>query len=126
MLNRIVEGRTDLVFDYLAAGNAASSTDQHGVSLIEWCAYYCDVSAIRYLVANGESLGSLGENLGLNGAAYHGHWRLCQFLLESGADVNHASSDTGETALHSALAKTDRLTYDLVLKVLLQHGADPN
>src|SRR5262249_21923594 len=126
MLDRIVDGRTDLVFDYLAAGNAASTTDQHGVSLINWCAYYGDVSAIKHLLANGESLDSLGENLGLSAGAYHGHWRLCQFLIESGADVNHPSSDTGETPLHAALSKTDRLTYDLVLKVLLQNGADPN
>lgn len=30
----------------------------------------------------------------LSGAAFHGHWRLCEFLVESGADVNAASPDT--------------------------------
>ena len=75
ILERIADGRTDLVFDYLSAGHAASSTDSHGVSLIQWCAYYGDVSAIRFLLSNGESLGSLGDNLDLNGAAFHGHWR---------------------------------------------------
>lgn len=66
-LDRISDGRTDLVFDYCSAGNAANSADGNGVSLISWCAYYGDVSAIRFLLANGESLGSLGENLDLNG-----------------------------------------------------------
>jgi len=56
MLDRISNGRTDLVFDYLAEGHPATSTDKGGVSLIQWCAYYGDVSAIRYLLANGESL----------------------------------------------------------------------
>jgi len=67
MLDRILDGRTDLVFDHLATGQAADSTDSNGVSLIKWCAYYGDVSAIRFLLAKGESLSSLGENFDLNG-----------------------------------------------------------
>jgi ankyrin repeat protein len=48
------------------------------------------------------------------------------FLLEQGADPNRPQSDTGETPLHAALCKTDRLVYDRVLTVLLSHGAMPN
>jgi len=87
-LARIVAGRTDLVFDYVSSGTTAKAKDRDGVSLIEWCAYYGDVSAIRFLLLNGESLDPLGNNFGLNGAVFHGHWRLCQFLIEQGADVN--------------------------------------
>ncbi len=126
MLDRIVNGRTDLVFDYLASGHPADSKDRDGVSLLAWCAYYGDVSAIRHLLANGESLRSLGQNLDLNGAAFHGHWRLVEFLIEQGADVNHPLPDTGETPLHAALCTANRSAHDLVLKVLLTHGADPN
>ena len=90
IIKQITDGRTDLVFDYLAAGHAATSADKDGTRLIKWCAYYGDVSAIRFLLANGESIQSLGDNLDLNGAAFHGHWRLCQFLIEQGADVNKA------------------------------------
>jgi ankyrin repeat protein len=96
------------------------------VSLIKWCAYYGDVSAIRFLLANGESLNSLGDNLGLNEAAFLGHWRLCQFLIENGADVNRPLPDTGETPLHAALCKANRPAYSLVLTVLLANGANPN
>ena len=60
MLRRVIDGRTDLVFDYLEAGNAATSTDEHGTPLVRWCAYH------------GESLDSLGENLDLNSAAFEG------------------------------------------------------
>jgi ankyrin repeat protein len=126
MLERIANGRTDLVFDYLEQGNAADSVDKGGVSLMQWCAYYGDVSAIRHLLGHGASLQSLGDNLDLNGAAFHGHWQLCQFLIERGADVNHALPDTGETPLHAALCKANRPAYNLVLKVLLAHGANPN
>src|SRR5262245_30747056 len=111
MLAHIADGRTDLVFDYIAEGHPADSVDGNGVSLIQWCAYYGDVSAIRHLLAHGASLSALGDNLDLNGAVFHGHWQLCQFLIEHGADVNHALPNTGETPLHSALCKANRPAY---------------
>jgi uncharacterized protein len=126
LLQRIASGRTDLVFDYLVAGNSATATDANGVSLLQHCTYYGDVSAIRYLLANGATLSVLGEDLGLNGACFHGHWQLAQFLLEQGADANHANPDNGETPLHAALCTTERIAHNRVMRVLLAHGADPN
>jgi ankyrin repeat protein len=126
ILGQIADGRTDLVFEYLSAGHAATSADKGGVSLIQWCAYYGDVSAIRFLLSHGESLRSLGDNLDLNGAAFHGHWRLCQFLIEQGADVNKPLPESGEAPLHAALCTADRPAHDLVVKVLLAKGANPN
>lgn len=125
-LDRISDGRTDLVFEYLSDGHPAASTDRNGVRLIKWCAYYGDVSAMRFLLGQGESLQSLGENVGLNEAAFHGHWPLCQFLVENGADVNYPLPATEETPLHAALCKANRPAYDLVLRVLLANGANPN
>jgi len=126
MFDQIADGRTDLVFEYLAEGVTANAADPHGVSLLQWCAYYGDVSAMKFLLASGASIGLLGDNLDLNGACFHGHWRLCKFLIELGADVNRAQPDTGETPLHSVLCTTNRLAHDLVLRVLLAHGANPN
>jgi uncharacterized protein len=125
ILRRIADGRTDLVFDWTAQGHPATAADAHGVPLVKWGAYYGDVSAIRHLLTHGAPLSLLGENLGLNDAAFHGHWPLVQFLLEQGAAVNHAQADTGETALHAALCKANRPAYDLVVRVLLAYGADP-
>jgi len=126
MLDRIREGRTDLVHDLLAAGHGVRTTDEGGVSLIKWCAYYGDVSAMRYLLDRGESLDSLGENLDLNGAAFHGHWRLCEFLVERGTDPNRGHPSTGETPLHAALSRANRPLQERVVAVLLAAGADPN
>jgi ankyrin repeat protein len=126
LLREFAEGRTELAFDLLAQGLSPNHSDENGVSLIQQCAYYGDVSAIRFLLSHGAPLTALGDNFGLDGASYHGHWRLCKFLLEQGADVNHAAVDTGETPLHAALCKNDRIVYDRVLMVLLSHGANPN
>ncbi len=126
MLDRIINGRTDLVFDWLAEGNSPATRDHGGVPLIAWCAYHGDVSAVRALLDGGESLESLGPNLDLNGASFHGHWQLCQFLLEQGADPNQPLPDTGETPLHAATCKANQPVYDQVAETLLAHGADPN
>lgn len=126
ILERISDGATDLVFELIEGGVSAHTASVHGVSLMQWCAHYGDVSAIKFLLRNGGSLQSLGENLDLHGAAFHGHPRLCQFLIEQGANVDHALADTGESPLHSALCSVDRKDRDLVLKMLITHGANPN
>ncbi len=125
MLERIAEGRTDLVFEYVAAGHPPSSRTSDGGSLLQWCAYYGDASAIEFLLEKGETLQSLGDDMGLNAAAFHGHWRLCEFLIERGANVNSRETDTGETPLHAALS-SHRAAQRWVVKVLLDGGADPN
>lgn len=126
LLREFADGRTDLVFELIEAGVAPDRQDQGGVSLLRWCAYYGDVSAIRFLLSKGVPLASLGTNLDLNAACFHGHWRLCKFLVEQGADVISADGQTGETPLHSALCTTDRVAHDRVLEVLLSFGANPN
>src|ERR1700726_5163435 len=104
MLEQIADGRSDLVFEYVSGEHPSTSKTKHGTSLIQLCAYYGDVSAIRFLLANGESLRCLGEDIGLNAAAFHGHWRLCQFLIEKGADATSCLLDTAETPLHAAVS----------------------
>ena len=126
LIEEIADGRTDLVFDYIAEGHSAQDTGADGASLIRWCAYYGDVSAIKFLLAQGESLNSLGDNFDLNGGCFHGHWRLCKFLLERGANANQPLPETGETPLHAALCTTNRLAHNIVMRVLIAHGANPN
>lgn len=126
MFDRIAEGRTDLVIDFLSAGNPATVRDSAGVPLIAWCAYHGDVTAVRHLLDHGETLASLGPNFDLNGAVFHGYPKLVAFLIEQGADVNHPLPDTGEVPLHAALCKSARPEFDAIVKQLLDAGANPN
>ena len=125
MLERIVAGRTDLVHEWVAQGGSAQA-QADGAGLLQWCAYYGDVSGIKHLLSVGAKLHDLGVNVGLSGAAFHGHWRLCEFLLESGADPNVAAPENGEVPLHSALCSRESLAHEQVVRVLLAAGADPN
>ena len=125
LLERIADGRTDLAWEHVAWGGPATATAA-GHSLVAWCGYCGDVSGPRFLVDHGESLLSLGRNLGLGGAAFHGYWRLAEYLIEQGAGVNEADGETGETPMHAALSTPQRRAHDLVVRVLLAHGADPS
>jgi uncharacterized protein len=71
MLERIADGRTDPVFERVASGHAADAVDGSGVSLIRWCAHSGDVSAIRFPLAQGQVLESLGGDIGVGAAASH-------------------------------------------------------
>jgi ankyrin repeat protein len=125
MLEQIAAGRTDLIFEWLAGGGDPEARVD-GADLIGWCAYYGDVSAIRRLVEAGVPLDRLGRNLGLGGAAFHGHWRLCAWLIEQGADADDADPESGETVLHNAVSRRDSPGMEAVVAVLLAAGADPN
>ena len=126
MIQKIKDGRTDLIFDLLEQDPLSNLSDESGIPLIRWCAYYGDVSAIKFLLSKRVPLSDLGENYDLNGAAFHGHWQLCQFLLEQGAKAGFQLQGTGETALHAALCKANRPTYNQIVKLLLAYGANPN
>lgn len=125
MLDHIAAGRTDRIFDWLDRGGAPDA-EADGTSLIQWCAYYGDVSGMRHLLTQGVPIAALGDNLDLNGAAFHGHWQLCAFLLEQGADPNRPLDQSGETPLHAALCKFESVAHEQVVRVLLAGGADPN
>lgn len=123
---RVATGRTDLIVDILTTHGSGPWPEVEGASLLQWAAYYGDVTALKALLGAGAVLADLGQDRGLNAAAFHGHWQLCEFLVEAGASARYADSVTRETPLHSALTNDDRMKYDLVVKVLLRAGADAN
>lgn len=125
VLERIAAGRTDLVLGLPLDASLAASEESGGASPLAWCAYYGDVSALRCLLDLGAPEAVLGANLGLTGAAFHGHWRLVQYVLERGADPRFADPKTGETPLHAALSRAGDAAQHQVVRVMLDAGADP-
>jgi ankyrin repeat protein len=126
ILTRISEGRTDLVFDLLRLPDwrAALSTGQ--VKPLQWFVYFNDVTALKAVLEAGGDLTSLNLNQELSHAAFFGHWKVCDFLIKHGANVNASVLETGETPLHGALAKAGRPYYLYVVRLLLAHGANVN
>lgn len=126
ILDRISRGRTDLVHDLLALPDWREALLERRVRPLQWFVYYDDVTAMKAVLRAAADLSSISLDEELGNAAFFGHWRMCDFLLLHGADPRYADPVTGETPLHSALAKAGRPHYLFVIRLLVEHGADVN
>jgi len=126
LLDRISRGRTDLVFELLQSLDWKDLIRRGRHNTLQWFVYYGDVTAMKAVLNAGGDLSGIDVDTELGNAAFFGHWRMCDFLLTHGADVNHPLPDTGETSLHNALTKAGRPHYLFVLRALLENGADVN
>lgn len=126
ILDRISRGRTDLVFDLLALPDWPSILHERTVKPLQWFVYYNDTTALKAVLTAGGNLTSLDLSEELGNAAFFGHWKVADFLIFHGADVNWAVSETGETPLHNALCKAGRPYYLNVIKLLVENGANVN
>jgi uncharacterized protein len=126
ILDRISRGRTDLVFELLALPDWQDVLRDGPYTAIQWFVYYNDTTAIKAVLSAGGDLSSIDLDRELGHAAFFGHWKVVDFLIAHGANVNYALPDTGETPLHSALCKAGRPYFLYVLKLLVDNGADVN
>jgi uncharacterized protein len=126
ILTHITDGRTDLVFDLLRLPDWRETLHEGPVQTLQWFVYYNDVTALKAVLEAGGDLSSLSLDRELGHAAFFGHWKVCDFLIRHGANVNAALPDTGETPLHGALAKAGRPYYLYVVRLLVERGADVN
>ena len=122
ILDRISGGRTDLVFDLLRLPDWRRVLHEGQVKPLQWFVYYNDVTALKAVLEAGGDLDSISLDNELGHAAFFGHWKVCDFLIQHGANVNAKVPETGETPLHGALAKA--YAGDDVISYLLDHGAD--
>jgi uncharacterized protein len=126
IIDHISRGRTDLVFELLRLPDWRGALREGSVPVLQWFVYYGDVTALKAVLEAGGDLGSIDLNEELGNAAFFGHWKVCDFLIRYGADVNATVPDTGETPLHGALSKAGRPHYGYVVRLLLERGADVN
>lgn len=126
ILDLISRGRTDLVFELLSLPDWKAVLNEGPYKPMQWFVYYNDTTALKAVLNAGGDLSSIELNRELGHASFFGHWKVVDFLISHGADVNYALPDTGETPLHSALCKAGRPYFLYVLKLLVENGADVN
>ena len=126
ILKLISQGRTDLIFDLLAIDDWQAILNEGRVKPLQWLVYYNDVTALKAVLDRGGNLESIDLNAELLNASFFGHWKVCDFLIQHGADVNCTVPGTGETPLHGALSKAGRPYYLYTVRLLVECGADVN
>lgn len=107
ILEMISRGRTDFIFQLLDKPNWKETLHKGQIKPLQWIVYYNDTTALRAVLASGGNLDSINLNTELGNAAFFGHWKVCDFLINHGADVNAPVDKTNETPLHNALAGRD-------------------
>jgi ankyrin repeat protein len=126
ILENISRGRTDFIIHLMKKPNWKSLLKEGAIKPLQWLVYYNDVTGLRAVIANGGTLESINIHDELGNAAFFGHWKVCDFLINHGADVNYLVDKTHEMPLHNALAKAGRPYYFYVVKLLVEKGADIN
>ena len=126
ILDRISRGRTDLVFELIRPEDWKSVLHEGAVKPLQWFVYYNDTTALKAILNAGGDLSSIDIDSELGHASFFGHWKVVDFLITQGANVNWSVAETGETPLHSALCKAGRPYFLYVIKLLVENGADVN
>ena len=126
ILEYISRGRTDFIIELMKSPDWKELLHQGSIKTLQWLVYYNDTTGLRAVLENGGSLDSIDLNGELGNAAFFGHWKVCDFLIKHGADVNAEVDKTGETPLHNALAKAGRPYFFYVVKLLVDKGANVN
>ena len=126
LLERISRGRTDYILQLLQLPKWKEILHQGAVKPLQWLVYYNDRTGLQAVLDAGGDLGSINLDSELGNAAFFGHWKICDFLIGQGADVNAPIDQTRETPLHNALCKAGRPYYFYTVKLLIEKGADVN
>lgn len=91
--------------------------DRRGARALHHSAYKGHLAVVRYLVGYGyNNVNILTDNgyAPLDRAALNGHNRICSYLIEKGALINHTFTN-GESALHMATYNGDKETVQVFL-----------
>jgi len=123
------QGDLATVKKLIVAGADVNSVGDHGMGPL----LTFTPEVVDYLLSQGADPNRQQNESGhpvLCGIAYMNNVECVRLLLESGADANALVPETGETPLHASLAGSGEHVSasqrHAVVKLLIQHGADPN
>lgn len=122
----ISRGRTDFIFQLMKDPNWKELLHEGQVKPLQWLVYYNDTTGLKAVLEAGGNLESIDLDQELGHASFFGHWKVCDFLIHNGANVNAHVDKTNETPLHSALSKAGKPYYFYTVKLLIENGADVN
>jgi ankyrin repeat protein len=117
------------VRELVEAGADVNSVGDHGMGPL----LTRTPAVMEYLLSKGADPNrqtNEGDDAVLLGIAYLNIAECVRLLLDAGADPNAVVKDTGENALHAALAGAGETASaaerHAVVKLLVEHGTDPN
>ena len=123
------QGDLAAVRKLVESGADVNSVGDHGMGPLLTFA----PAVVEYLLSKGADPNRQTNEGGhpvLLGITYFNNFECVRLLLSAGADVNAVVKDTGETALHGALAgageNISAADRHAVVELLVEHGADPN
>jgi len=126
IVDYISKGRTDFIFQLLKLSDWKDILNEGQIKVLQWLVYYDDTTALKAVLESGGNLDSINIDKELGNAAFFGHWKVCDFLIIHGANVNAHVDKTNETPLLNALAKAGRPYYFYTVKLLIDSGANVN
>jgi len=88
ILNLISRGRTDYIFHLMKKSNWKEILRKGSIKPLQWLVYYNDTTGLRAVLENDGNLDSINLNKELGDVTFFGHWKVCDFLINQGADVN--------------------------------------
>ena len=124
--------QNDVVQYLIEKGSKVNVKNRYGVSPLLLCAEGGNETLVKLLVSVGADVNMspsgdlavehiLAGQTPLYGSAKKGHYHICKFLLENGADVN-AQTMTGATPLYTAVEEG----HFEICQLLIEYGADVN
>lgn len=84
IIELISRGRTDFIIKLIKKPNWKELLKEGRIKPLQWLVYYNDVTGLRAVIENGGSLESININDELGNAAFFGHWKVCDFLINQG------------------------------------------
>lgn len=124
--------QNDVVQYLIERGSKVNVKNRYGVSPLLLCAEGGNETLVKLLVSSGADVNMspsgdlavehlLAGQTPLYGAAKKGHYHICKYLIENGAQVN-AQTMTGATPLYTAVEEG----HLEICQLLIEYGADVN